>query len=225
MGLPVTIDNPEFIEYYECENERRKQSWVSAGIIAALGLLQIIKYAELYGDVVKKRKEINDLIYQCAMKEFEFWRDYIYPYAMEAFNYIYNLPEIDINYDDPLEDIDMSYIMAGAISYEKRLDDACDACNDPCDNDLAADFVLAQAGAATNLVRNQERRALARKELKMQGMATASRFGKDAAAVGRQMLTIALNIINSLVAMASSGLNAGLNMFGQGLGMLGSAFG
>lgn len=223
--VDVYITNQDFIDYYKCENERRKQSWVSAGIIAALGLLQIIKYAELYGDVVKKRKEINDLIYQCALKEFEFWRDYIYPYAMEAFNYIYNLPELDINYDNPLEDIDMSYILAGATSYEKRLDDACDACNDACDTDLAADFVLAQAGAATNLVRNQERRALARKELKMQGMATASRFGKDAAAIGRQMLSVALNIINSLVAMASSGLNAGLNMFGQGLGMLAGAFG
>lgn len=225
MGLPVTIDNPEFIEYYECENERRKQSWVSAGLIAVLGIAQIIEYADLYGEVVKKRKEINDLIYQCALKEFEFWRDYIYPYAMEAFNYVYNLPEIDINYDDPLEDIDMSAILEGATSYEKRLDNACDACNDACDTDLAADFVLAQTGAATNLVRNQERRALARKELKMQGMATASRFGKDAAAVGRQMLTVALNLINSLVAMASSGLNAGLNMFGSGLGMLGNALG
>ena len=223
--VDVYITNQDFIDYYKCENMRRKQSWVSAGLIAVLGIAQIIEYADLYGEVVKKRKEINDLIYQCALKEFEFWRDYIYPYAMEAFNYIYNLPEIDINYDDPLEDIDMSYILAGATSYEKRLDNACDACSDACDNDLAADFVLAQAGAATNLIRNQERRALARKELKMQGMATASRFGKDAAAIGRQMLTVALNIINSLVAMASSGLNAGLNMFGQGLGMLGNAFG
>jgi hypothetical protein len=144
---------------------------------------------------------------------------------MEAFNYIYNLPEIDVNYDDPLEGIEMDYILAGATSYEKRLDDACDACNDRCDNDLAADFVLAQVGAATNLVRSQERRALARKELKMQGMATAARFGKDAAAVGRQMLSLALNIINSLVAMASSGMNAGLNMFGSGLAGLAGSLG
>lgn len=217
MPLPnsITIDNPEFRTYYECENERRDQSWVSSALLAVAGVAQIIAYHGVYSDVVDKRKELNDKIYECALKEHEHWREHVHPHTLESFDYAYDLPEIVPDYENPLVDVD--HILSGATAYINRLDDACDDCSDNCDTELQAEFALAQVGAATNLVRNEERRAAARRELKLQGMAITDRAGKNLAAPGRQTMGVALNITNTLVAMSASGLNSGLATFGRGL--------
>ncbi len=224
MGIPVTIDNPGFdawlsaeTEYYECENKRREQSWVSSALLAIAGVAQIIAYHGVYSDVVDKRKELNDKIYQCALREHEHWRDHVHPHTLESFDYVYDLPEIVPDYDNPLAGTETGHILNGATAYINRLDDACDHCSDTCDTRLQAEFALAQTGAATNLIRNEERRAAARRELKLQGMAATDRAGKNLAAPGRQALGVALSINNTLVAMSASGLNSGLATFGRGL--------
>ena len=226
MPLPnsITIDNPEFTEYYECENERRNQSWVSSALLAIAGVAQIIAYHGVYSDVVKKRKELNDKIYQCALKEHEHWRDHIYPHTLEAFAYAENLPEIVPEYADPLTGTNTRHILTGATAYATRLDDACDDCTDGCNTALQAEYALALTGTATQLMRNEEQRAAARRELKLQGMGLAgSNAGKNLGAAGRQAMGVALNITNTLVAMSASGMNSGLATFGRGLTGLATA--
>jgi len=217
MGMPVTIDNPEFTEYYECENERREQSWVSAGLLAIAGVLQIIQYHGVYSDVVDKRDDLNNKIYQCALAEHEHWRDHIHPHTLETFAYAENLPELAPDYAAPMTGTETDHILTGAQSWLARMDDGCDDCADTCDASLQAEYALSMTGAATNLIRHQERRAAVRRELKLQGMGIASNAARNLAAPGRQSMGVALNITNTLVAMSASGMNAGLSTFGRGL--------
>ncbi|MCB1620572.1 MAG: hypothetical protein KDI44_07500 [Thiothrix sp.] len=222
--VDVTIKNPGFTEYYECENERRTQSWASAGLLAVAGALQIALYHDVYAEVVKSRNDINRKIYQCALKEHEHWRDHIYPHTLEAFAYAENLPEIVPEYADPLTGTNTRHILTGATAYATRLDDACDDCTDGCNTALQAEYALALTGAATQLMRNEEQRAAARRELKLQGMGLAgSNASKNLGAAGRQSMGVALNITNTLVAMSASGMNSGLATFGRGLTGLATA--
>ena len=201
--------------YHECEQARRDNAWTSATVLAGLGLVVTLKYYDEYSDVVDERKALNDRIYNCAYKEHEHWRDRTYPHALATFDWIHDLPEIDPLYQAPAEA--PPTLVATATAW---LDDgSCAAC----DSQLQAYQTLADINSRTALVRNQERRAEYRREFKASGMSAVDKAGKNLGAPGRQAMGVGLSMINTLVAMASSGMNSGMNMMGRGLADMGGS--
>lgn len=232
-ALPVTIKNPRFNEYiaegvdyhkagttyYDCEQDRREKSWASSAILAALGLVVTYLYYDEYSDVVDKRNELNEKVYQCALKEHEHWRDHTHPHTLEAFDWVYDLPEIVPEYAAPSGAPSESAIAAAMASWASS-NAPCKTCDTSAE--VAASAVLGGVAARTALMRNDERRGGYRREMKASGMAVLDKAGKNTAAPGRQSMAVGLSLINTLVAMASSGMNSGLNMLGTGLADLGN---
>jgi hypothetical protein len=213
-AIPVEIVNPEITQWYECENAERTADLVTSGILAAFGLLQIIRYADLYGDATDLRDKVNQAILACATAEHCFWMEEIFPFMKETFDYICALDNVTPEWEAPLDG-----------RYGKNLEpltqwmdqDQCGVCLDDCSNTLSIVNAMGLAGASSSLVRSEERRSERRREMKAQGMSIVHRTSLNIAAPGRRAMEASLNISNNLVATASSGINSGLSTFGQGL--------
>lgn len=220
--VDVTIKNPGYDDhiaastaYYECEQARRDNAWLSATVLAGLGLVVTLKYYDEYSDVVDERKRLNDKIYACAYKEHEHWRDRTYPHALATFDWVNGIAEINPAYHSPTDT--PRSLLPPASAW--LTDGECPQC----DVSLQAHAVLADINSRTALVRNQERRAEYRREFKASGMSAVDKAGKNLGAPGRQAMGVGLSMINTLVAMASTGMNAGLNMMGRGLADMGGS--
>jgi len=214
MAIPVEIVNPEIVNYFECENERREQSWLSAMAITLLGIAQIIKYGDLYGKAVDWRKEINDKILACAKAEHCFWITETYPFMKGSFDYVCQLFEIDPQY---LAQLDAKYAKPLPTLTQWVGKEVCGPCTDSCNQVLSIAAAKGRIGAHTSRVRTLERVGERRREVKAQGMSVIDRAAQSTAIPGRQAMSISLGISNALVAIASAGLNSGLSTFGRGL--------
>lgn len=221
MAQQVEIINPEFIEYYQCEQQRRDNAWLSSAILAGLGLAITLKYYDEYSDVVDERKALNDKIYNCAYKEHQHWHDRTYPHALATFDWIYTTPEIDPQYGNPIDQPPTAQMHTAAQTLAGWATDGCLGCGDPAG--LLATKTLADVNSLAALTANQERRSEYRREFKSAGMDAVDSAGKNLGAPGRQSMGVGLNMINTLVAMAASGMNGGLNMMGRGLADLGGS--
>ncbi|OQX10509.1 MAG: hypothetical protein BWK73_20190 [Thiothrix lacustris] len=220
--VDVTIKNPGYDEhiaaskaYHECEQERRNHAWLSSTVLAGLGLLVTMKYYDEYSDVVDERKRLNDKIYACAYKEHEHWRDRTYPHALTTFDWVNGLAEINPEYQEPTDA--PPSLLHTALAWSE--DGGCLQC----DSQLQAYAVLADINSRTALARNQERRSEYRREFKASGMSAVDKAGKNLGAPGRQAMGVGLSMINTLVAMASTGMNSGMNMMGRGLADMGGS--
>lgn len=219
MALAVTILNPYFDDYhrtgttyFECEQSRREKSWQSAVVLSGIGLAVTTLYYTEYSDVVDERKRLNDKLYACALKEHEHWRDYTYAHTLEAFNWVYDLPEI---VPAPLNPDAMPPVTESRfLNYENH--DCVPTCASR--QELAAYRRFAEINSAAALTANQYRRAEYRREFKTAGMSALDKSSKNTGAPARQSMGVGLSLTNTLVAMASSGMNSGLNMLGRGLG-------
>lgn len=198
--------------YYRCENDRREKAWTSSLLVAGLGLATTYKYHNEYSDVVDRRKDLNDRIYACALKEHEFWRDRTYPHALAIYDWVTSVPEITPDYTGQRDRPPVERMYQAASQGHT----GCDRCDDA-GVELRANQALAEINAMTALAANDERRAEYRREFKSSGLAALDRAGKNVDAPGRQYMGIGLNLINTLVAMTSTGLNSGMNMLGRGV--------
>ena len=158
MAIPVEIVNPEIVNYFECENERREQSWLSAMAITLLGIAQIIKYGDLYGKAVDWRKEINDKILAC--------------------DYVCQLFEIDPQY---LAQLDAKYAKPLPTLTQWVGKEVCGPCTDSCNQVLSIAAAKGRIGAHTSRVRTLERVGERRREVKAQGMSVIDRAAQSTA--------------------------------------------
>lgn len=216
LTVPVYITNPEIQDWYSCENDAREADFATSLISAVFGLLQIIKYADLYGDATDLRDTINKAILKCAKEEHCFWMEEIFPFMKESFDYICALDDVRPPWEFPLNPA-AGYGQALPVLTEWMNQDQCVPCTDGCTNALSIANALGLVGAATSIGRHEERRSENRRALKAQGMSVIHRTSMNVAAPGRRAMEAALGISHNLVATASSGINSGLMTFGQGL--------
>lgn len=203
-------------EFAACEQTRREASWASAALLSTLGLAQIIAYADEYEDVVDWREAINRRLYNCLKAEHDFWMAETYPKTIDQYDDVIALAEITPDYADPFGDHPQVDTSRGTLTeWNFRETGDCDNCDR---NFRQGANMAALADAMSFRVRHQERRAERRREVKSDGMAAADAAGKNYAAPGRRALGLSLDMANTLVAMAASGLNAGTQTLGTGLG-------
>lgn len=210
------------VESLECRKADRQSRILSATIISAMGLLQIIEYADLYGDSVDYRNQVQDKLFACMNADHEYWKNNSFAHTVNTYEYVLNPTVIDDSLPEfRLSALDNSELTPARIASTIGLESSdCDWCTNECDNILAIESVGSELNALSSMARSNERIYESRVDLKVSALQGLERASRNYSAVGRAAMTQSLSIANTLTAIAANGLNTGLATLGNGLSSL-----
>lgn len=226
MGLDVDITRlpDNMSEYYdlgvelaECRKADRSSRILSAGIISAMGLLQIIEYADQYGEAIDYRQSVQDKLYQCMMADHDYWKSTSFAHTVSSYQYALAIDDKERSYllNSLTHD---GELVPTAIGSDMGLESTgCEPCYSECRNELNIERKGAMLNGYSSLARSNERIYESRVDLKMQALQAFERSSRNYSTVGRAAMTQSLSIANSLTAIAANGLNAGITTLGNGL--------